>query len=92
MSNNRVHIVRRPLILNNPSRLIRELPDNISLQDAIREAILFGEEHNQLPDWLFHNGRTYDFMYDGVIERNGNRCVGKVHNPYYNGRDDHILN
>ncbi len=90
MSKNYVQIVRRPLILNQVKEFIKELPDEISLEDAIKEAILYGEKFDTLPTWLFHNGKTYDFMHDGVIETDGNRCVGKVHNQYYNGRNDRI--
>ena len=85
---NFVRILRRPLIGNVHAPLKKELPDDISLQDAIREAVEYGRDNHQQPDYLYHNGIQYNFTAQGVIEmggEKGNRMIGKVHNPYYNG-------
>lgn len=88
MSKNYVLVLRAPLILNVYHPLRHELPDDISLDDAIREAVEYGERYDRTPHTLFHNGKVYDFTIDGVIRMGGEHhhiSLGKVHNPYFNG-------
>lgn len=88
MAQNYVRIIRYPLITNQFSPLKHALADDMSLMDAIQQSVAFGDRHNQSPSYLFHNGKTYDFMHNGVIERGGENnkiLIKKIQNPYYDG-------
>ena len=87
MSNNFVRILKYPLISNRYNELKKDLPDDISLIEAIHEAVLYGEECNRQPSYLFHQNIYYNFTHNGVIEMGGNKnktCIRKIDNPYYN--------
>lgn len=84
---NFVRIFRRPVYANTIAPCFIDLPDGIDLQDAIGEAMEFARRNNvHAPDHLVHDGKAYRFLLgQGVIQCSGNRQIGKVQNPHFDG-------
>ena len=82
---NFVRIWRSPLIVNQFSPLKKDLPDDISLQDAIAEGMAYAKEHGyNAPYHIVWGDGYYRFLQDGVFEMHPNntpKC--KIDNPFF---------